>query len=59
MTKAELKELCNPQSPQETLDILRLLYDLHANDMGTPVDRELHALNVAIEVLKREIFGAK
>jgi len=59
MTKVELEKLCEPQKPKETLEELRLLYDLHANDMGKPVDRELQALYVAIELLKIEISGSR
>lgn len=52
MTKQKLEVLCYPQTPEEVTQNLEGLLDLHSNDMGNPIEREVQALDASIKVIK-------
>jgi len=50
--KQKLKDLCAPQTPEEVSENLKEILDLHAHEMGKPVDREIQALMAGIRLIK-------
>ena len=51
MKRMELEELCAPQTPEETLEELRRLEDLHENELGSCRD-EMNALKASSKILE-------
>ena len=55
MTRQELEQACQPQTPEETLEGLKELYDVMANSPGWASEDDLTTLNSGIEVMKKVI----
>lgn len=54
MTRQELEQLCEPQTPEQVLEGLRNLYNYLSNSFA-PEEDDLTAMNASIAVLEKEI----